>query len=175
MCGECQALSNAAQRHACISKTLDMPLKVTDKTDKTPSRRHRLCGEYASDVLTKPTEGLCWFIPSLGGSRDPREQPRMPTWFAALFGPVLGLPVQAGRPRGAPRWAVGQRTPPGRTDLRLGRPVGPGRPSCAFGGQEARRGGPLAARDAAWMHKETDLPVRCAQVGNMEVRREYRT
>ena len=32
-----------------------------------------------------------------------------------------------------PRWAVGPRTPPGRTGLRLRRPVGPGRRFCAFG------------------------------------------
>ena len=116
MCGECRPSSSAARRCACIPKTLDMPLKVTDKTDKSPSRRHGSSGEHASDVLTKPTfEDLSWFLPSLGGPRGPREQPRIHTQFVALSGPVFGLPAQAGRPRGAPCCALGQRTPPERT------------------------------------------------------------
>ena len=45
-----------------------------------------------------------------------------------------------GRPRGAPRWPEGERTPPGRTKLRLGCPVGTERRFWAFGGQLARRG-----------------------------------
>ena len=53
-------------------------------------------------------------------------------------------------------------------------PLAPGGLTARLG-PRGWRGGPPAARDAAWMHKETDLPVRCTQVGNMEVRREYRT
>jgi hypothetical protein len=142
MCGECRPSSSAARRCACIPKTLDMPLKVTDKTDKSPCRRHGFSSEHASDVLTKPTEGFSWFLPSLGGPRGPREQPRIHTEFVALVGrpasrgqagPVFGLPAQAGRLRGAPRWAVGERTPPLRTGLRLRRSGGAGRRLCAFG------------------------------------------
>lgn len=55
-----------------------------------------------------------------------RNRPPRPAGTAAnpnrlCFGPVLGTA------QGAPRWAVGERTPPGRTSLRPGRPVGPGR------------------------------------------------
>jgi len=59
--------------------------------------------------------------------RGPREQRPIHTEFVALSGPVFG------RPRGAPRWVVGERTPPGRTGLRPRRPVGPGRRCWALG------------------------------------------
>ena len=108
MCGKCRPSLSAARQRACISKTSDMFLKVTDKTDKSPSRRHEFSSEHASDVLTKPTEGLRWFLPGEVACRGPREQPRIPTRFVARSGPVLR------RLRCAPRWAVGQRTPPGR-------------------------------------------------------------
>ena len=65
-------------------------------------------------------------------SRGPREQPRIQTEFVAL-GRSPARP-----PRGAPRWAVGQRTPPVRPGLRLGRPVGPG--AAHVGARATRRG-----------------------------------
>jgi hypothetical protein len=179
MCGECRPSSSAARRCACIPKTLDMPLKITDKTDKSPSRRHGSSSKHASDVLTKPTEGLRWFLPSLGGPRGPREQPRIHTEFVAMSGPVFGPPAQAGRLRGARRWAVGQRTPPGRTCLRCRRPVGPGWPFCAFGAKGRGVVGAAAGPDASWGdesngHNGPAFPV-CRQAGDMEVRREHRT
>ena len=69
------------------------------------------------------------------GRRGPREQPRIHTEFVALSGPVFGPGRRAGRPQGAPRWAVpacavpvtadrGEQSPPGRTGLRHRRPVG---------------------------------------------------
>ncbi len=89
---------------ACISKTSRMFLKVTDRTDKSPFRRHGFSSENASDVLTKPTRGLRWSFQRDNVQRRPRERPRVPTGFVALSGSVLR------RPRGAPRWAVGDRS-----------------------------------------------------------------
>jgi hypothetical protein len=75
-----------------------------------------------------------------------------------LSGPV------SGRPPGAPRWAVGERTPPGRSQLRSRRPVGPGRRFWAFGtkgrGVAPRRLGrtrPAGVADATSQAKEMEL------------------
>ncbi len=143
MCRECRPSLSAARQRACISKTLDMFLKVTDKTDKSPFHRHGFSSEHASDVLTKPTEGPRWFLPGEVACRGPREQPGTRTDFLAP------LPTAGKRPPNAPRWAVGQRTPPGRTDLRLGRPVGPRRRFCAFGATGRGLVAPPPARDAS--------------------------
>ena len=143
MCGECRALSRAARKRACIPNTLDMPLKVTDKTDKTTSRRHGSVGEHSSDVLTKPTEGLSWF-------------------FAARVCPK--------RPRGAPvgLWVNERRQ--GVPAARLGRPVGPGWRFCAFGakgrGVVARR---LCVTQPAWVVDATCRPDTLDETEDMEV------
>ena len=81
--------------------------------------------------------------PFLPGQIGWREQPRRSTGFVALSAPVFR------RPWGASRWAVRQRKPPGRTGLRLNRPVGTGRRFCALWGRRARRSAPPLARDAA--------------------------
>ena len=106
--------------------------------------------------------------PRVRGSRrdrGPREQPRIHTEFVAQSGPVWGLSAPSGTPQGAPRWALGKRTPPGRTDLRPGRPVGPGAVSGRLGANGRGVVAPPVAREAAWMHDGTDLPVRCTQAG----------
>ncbi len=167
MCGERRPSSSAAWKPACILETLDMPMMVTDKTDRSSSRQHGSSGEHASDVLTKPTEGLRWFLPGEVACRGPREQPRMPTGLVALSGPVLS------GPRGAPRWAVGQRTPPGRTGLRIRRPGGPGRRFWAFGANRRGVVDPAAGPDAiGWGgsdgHDDPACPV-CRQAGGRRV------
>ena len=95
MCSECERSLSTARKRACISKTLDMPLKVTDKTDRSPSRWHGLSGEHTADVLTRPTEGLSWRLPSLCGPRCPREQPRIHTKCVALTEKPVELAVRA--------------------------------------------------------------------------------
>ena len=71
-----------------------------------------------------------------------------------LSGPVFG------RPRDAPRWALGERTPRGRTGIRPRRPVGPGRCFWAFGGQGVRRSAPPIGQDAAFQRRWRDEPGR---------------
>jgi hypothetical protein len=62
-----------------------------------------------------------------GNSGQPRQ-----TLFR-LSGRVFGLARRVRRRQDAPRWAVGEPTLPGRTSLRLRRPVGPGRGFWAAG------------------------------------------
>ena len=111
------------------------------------------------------------------GRRGPREQPRIHTEFVALSGPVFGPGRRAGRPQGAPRWAVpacavpvtadrGEQSPPGRTGLRHRRPVRHVGRFCAFGGQ--LRGGGRGGRHSsrAWNVGEWSGPqCGCAHVG----------
>ena len=67
---------------------------------------------------------------------------------------LFGLSGFSKRPWGAPRWAVGPRTPPVRTGLRPRSPVGPRRPAClpasgrrqAFVGRRGAMGREIAER-----------------------------
>lgn len=69
-------------------------------------------------------------------SRGPREQPRISTEFVAL-GRSPARP-----PRGAPCWAVGQRTPPGRPGTTTSPPLRPRTAFLRVGGQNAGHGRP---------------------------------
>ena len=44
-------------------ENLGMPLKLTDKTDKSAYQGHEFWSEHPLDLLTKPTEGLSCFLP----------------------------------------------------------------------------------------------------------------
>jgi hypothetical protein len=97
-----------------------MALGVTDKTDKSPSRRQGISREHASDVLTEPTEDRSWFIPA-------RECPSTPAGTAASIDWVCCAARRAFvRLRDANGANVGNGGGPGRTGLRPRRPVGPG-------------------------------------------------
>ena len=54
-----------------------------------------------------------------------------------LSGPV------SGRPRGATRWAVGERTPPGVPDYHLADPMAPGGVSGRLGAERGAEVGPV--------------------------------
>jgi hypothetical protein len=99
-------------------------------------------------------------FPAEEGRRGPREQRPTQTDVISLSGPVFGLALPAGRPRGATRWRVGERTPLGRTGLRPCRRVGPRRRFWASGGQGARRSAPPVVWVVACLRRGRDDPGR---------------
>ena len=133
----------------CIPNTLDMPLKVTDKTDKTHSCRHGFSGERFSEVLTRPTEGRSWFFPA----RDCPKRPR---------GTPVG-PRANGRRQGLPTYVSVAPLALGGVSARLG---------AKERGVAARR---LRVTRPAWVVDATCRPDTLDETEDMEVRREYRT
>ncbi len=138
MCGECRSESNAARKRAWVSYMMDMSLKVTDRTDKSPCGRRGFSGEHASDVPTEPTEGPSRFLPA-------RACSKMSVGTAANINWVC-CAVQVGfreATRYAPfgPWATGADTAY-RPTSRSSR--WPRRRWCAFGANPWAEGGPVS-------------------------------